>query len=168
MAHPNKLFDVNDFVAFKDLEKNLLEQLELIYEKEKNISDDLLESLYFIYKSPLLEALNQIDKQNEQNEQNAKTGKPQPLDQNLATCIVSESQPPRVIYQVKGSIGINYYLFESLKFCSCSSFKFNVLSKNEYIYCKHIIIVKLLKAMNKINLKHVKDTDLVELIKQIH
>ncbi len=165
MTHPNKLFDVNDFVAYRDLEKNLLDQVELIYEKEKNISDDLLESLYFVYKNPLLEALNQIDKQNEQN---AKTENHHNFDQNLVTCIVSESQPPRAVYQVKGSVGIHYYLFESLKFCSCSSFKFNVLSKNEYIYCKHIIIVKLLKAMNKINFKHVKDTDLVELIKQIH
>jgi len=165
MAHPNKLFDVNDYVAYKDLEKNLLEQLELTFEKENNISDDLLESLFFIYKAPLLEALNSIDKQNELK---AKADRPQPFDQHLAMCIVSETRPPRAVYQVKGSIGINYYLFECLNFCSCSSFKFNVLSKHEYIYCKHIIIVKLLKAMNKITFKHVKDTDLVELIKQIH
>lgn len=162
MAHcfDDKIFNVNDYVVYKDLEKNLLEQLELTFERDNCISDDLLESLYFIYKNPLLEALNQIDKQNELQSRSELT-----IDQHLAVCYISESK--RLLYQVKGSIGINYYLFESLNFCSCSSFKYNVLSKSEYLSCKHLIIVKLLKSMNKITFKHVKDIDLTELIKTI-
>lgn len=151
---------INDYIVFNELEINLLEQLEITFEKDNLITDDLLESFYFIYKNPLLEALNQIDKHDLNNSSSGSANL-------LATCIKCESSD-RCIYQVKGSIGINYYLFKCLNFCSCSSFKYNVLNKNEYIYCKHIIIVKLLKAMNKISLKHVKDTEFVELIKQIH
>lgn len=161
------ILSLNDYAVYKDLEKNLLDQLEIHYERESTISDDLLESLYFIYKAPLLEALNQIDKYNEQKLKQDTANNNQ-AEQYLCQCIVGEPKSNRMVYQVKGSIGINYYLFESLTFCPCTSFKYNVLTKSDYIYCKHIILVKLLKAMKKISFKHVKDTDLYELIKQIH
>ncbi len=157
---------VIDFNAIRQLETNLLDELMVIYEKEKLISDDLLESLYFVYKNPLLEALNQIDKFDAKAKS---TNLFEQIENNcdLVTLIKCETVPNRCIYQVKGSLGINYYLFESLNYCACSSFKYNVLNKNEFIYCKHMVLVKLLKAMNKIDIRFVKESELVDLIKQI-
>ena len=149
---------LSDHMAFKELEKNLLDQLRATFEAEKTISDELLESLFFIYKNPLIEALNQIDKHNLQEAKSADS-------LSLVTFISCPSVPNRSIYQVKGSL--NYYLFESLNFCACSSYKFNILNRSEFVYCKHMILVKLLKAMNKLNYKHVNDSELIELIKQI-
>lgn len=162
---------LTDRLAFRDLETNLLSQLRTQYEVDKRISDDLLGSLYFIYKSPLLEALNQIDRLNQrvdlqnknQNLHNGGTF----LENNLVTVISCSKFPNRTIYKVLGSTGVNYYLYESLRYCGCQSFKYNVLYRDEMVYCKHIILVKLIKSMNKLNAKHVSDTELLDLIKQI-
>jgi predicted nucleic acid-binding Zn finger protein len=153
--------------VYKDLESDLLEQLRVAFERENTISDELLESLYFIYKGPLLEALNQMDK-HELDKQKATDHNATTESSSLVSLLKSEKHPNRFVYQVKGSMGINYYLFERLSFCSCSSFKYDVLGKNEYFYCKHMIMIKLLKAMNKLHVKIVKDTELIDFIKQIH
>jgi len=175
--------DLNDRVIVHVFDSNLLEQLGLFYCKEKFISDDLLESLYFIYKNPLLEALNQIDKY-EQKLQQAKqdTEEKQAIgnqdDKELVILFKSNDQRAlnRHVYQVKGSMDINYYLFgDHINFCSCSSFKYNVLAsiasnssgKGESIYCKHMVLLKLFKAMNRIVIKYVKDTELAQLFKRI-
>ena len=156
---------INDFVALKELENNLLDQLRFAYEKENTINDDLLESLHFIYKNPLLEALNQIDKHEQKLASDARIAT---SAYDLVTVIRCETAATRVVYQVKGSLNdVNYYIVENLNFCACPSFKYNVLNKNEYNYCKHMILVKLLKAMNKLAVKYVKDTELADLIKQI-
>ena len=164
-------YNSNNYSIFSELEETLLEDLKSIYEKEKCISDELLESLHFIYKSPLLEALNQIDRIEKENvettlDQNSKSlvtqikceknGKASNLDSDLPC-----------LYQVKGSIGINYYLFENVNYCSCSSFKFNLFHKFNTTYCKHVILIKILGAMNKILVRYVKENEFIELIKQI-
>jgi predicted nucleic acid-binding Zn finger protein len=175
--------NLNDYKILKELEISLLEQLRDSYEKEKLVSDDLLESLYFIYKNPLLEALNTIDKFDQQ-EQSLLNETPKYIDLNTttntnATAITANKQPNknlvtllrsnsnRFVYQVKGSIGIYYYIFNNVNFCTCSSFKFNVLNKFKYLYCKHLIMIKLLKAMNKINERHIKDTEMANIVRQI-
>jgi len=176
-------FDLNDRLILHELESNLLEQLSIFYSKEKFISDDLLESLYFIYKNPLLEALNQIDKYEQKMHQvKQDTDEKQPIgnheDKELVILFKSNDSRAlnRHVYQVKGSMDINYYLFDDhTNFCSCSSFKYNVLgltasnsgTKGESVYCKHMILLKLFKAMNRIVIKYVKDTELVQLIKRI-
>jgi predicted nucleic acid-binding Zn finger protein len=171
--------DLNDFTVLKELEKSILEQLKYIYEQEKCISDDMLESLYFIYKDPLLEALNQIDKFEEQLQLDRKPSRL--LDPNAAcniqdassmqakslVMVIKAETSGRFVYQVKGSKGMNYYLFDNVNFCSCSSFKHNVLNRFDFIYCKHIVMIKLLKAMDKMPVRTVKETELVDLIKQI-
>ena len=170
--------DLSEELVFRELEKSLLEQLAETYAKEKCISDDLLESLFFIYKNPLLEALNEIDKfeQQLQTEKNTPRLLVDPLvainhqstvrSRSLVTVV--KAQPSgHIIYQVKGSMGINYYLFEFLSFCPCTSFKYNVLYKSEYAHCKHVILVKLLRAMDKLGLKTCTDLELVDFIKQI-
>lgn len=168
--------NLNDLFILRKLEENLLGELQASYEKEATISDDLLESLYFLYKNPLFEALNQIDKYLESNNDDPKdavlivsaaaTANSKPKSSPPVTRIKCE-QSNQQLYQVKGSMDVNYYLFEALNFCTCSSFKYNVLARFDYFYCKHIIMVKLLLAMNKVDEKVVKQTDMIELIQQI-
>jgi predicted nucleic acid-binding Zn finger protein len=167
---------LNDFVVLKELEASLLEQLKSTYSQEKCISDDLLESLHFLYKDPLLEALNQIDKFEEQLQLQSKP--PRLLDPNAVPANnTAQSKSPvtvikgetsgRFVYQVRGSQGVNYYLFDKVNFCSCSSFKHNILNRFDFLYCKHIIMIKLLKAMDKVQVRCVRETELVDFIKQI-
>ncbi len=160
---------LNDHQAFKQLEANLLEQFKSSYEAEKTINDDFLESLYFIYKTPLLEALNQIDLCEKKILQDSlAVTQHDTLNAHLfdlVTAIECTSVPGQVVYQVKGSF--DYYLFESLNFCACPGFKYGVLNSGESVYCKHIVLVKLVRAMNKLRIKYVKETEFVELIKQV-
>lgn len=163
---------LSDRNAFKELEKNLLDQLESTFSSEHTIGDDLLESLFFIYKSPLFEALNQIDKAEQKDLQDKKMARQRGADSptsslDLVTEVSCSSVPGRVIYTVKGTSGLAYYLFESLNFCACASFKHNVLGRSEFVYCKHMVLVKLLKAMHKLSFKYVKESELIDLIKQI-
>ena len=176
--------DLNEHFILNNLEKTLLDDLKFSYEKEKCIGDELLESLHFFYKNPLLEALNQIDKfekdliddiSNVTNKQGSlvtlikciRSLKSNELALNVNTREEVKTENS-LIYQVKGSIGINYYLFENINFCSCSSFKYNIFHKFDFIYCKHVVLVKLLNAMNKIAVKYVKENEFIELIKQIN
>jgi predicted nucleic acid-binding Zn finger protein len=163
-----EIIDSSNIVSvYKDLESELLEQLRQAHEKENTISDEMLESLYFIYRSPLLEALNQMDK-HELERQKSTDPNANTESNSLVTLFKSEKQPSRIVYQVKGSMGINYYLFERLSFCSCASFKYDVLGKIDCMYCKHMIMVKLAKAMNKLHVKVVNDAELIDFIKQMH
>ncbi|RMZ95969.1 zinc finger SWIM domain-containing 7 [Brachionus plicatilis] len=150
--------DISNNSVLVHLEESLLEDLKTSYEKDKIINDDLLESLFFIYKNPFLEVLNLIDKHDQQVINSDDKTSPEPL----AAIIKCEK---RFIYQVKGSI--NYYLFDGVNFCTCSSFKYNVLHKSDYLYCKHLVMVKILTAMNRIPTKEVKQPELSQLIKQI-
>ena len=145
----------NTFKLMNSLETNLLEKLKETYSENQQISDSLLESLYFLYKNPLLEALHLLDKYGKEEEATLN-----------ATEICDESTG-RKIYQVTGSTGFTYYLFKALNFCTCASFKFNILKNFEYIYCKHIIVIKLSIALNKLNRKSVSSTELRDLIKLI-
>jgi predicted nucleic acid-binding Zn finger protein len=143
--------NLNHLKLITNLETNLLEKLKETYLINQQIPDSLLESLYFFYKNPLLEALHLLDKYNQTN---------------CVTEIYNENIT-RKIYQVIGSTGYYYYLFSNHSFCTCSSFKFNILKNSEYIYCKHIIVIKLSLALNKFNKKLVNETEISDLIKLI-
>lgn len=163
--------DLNDHSIFRELESNLLDELRQTYEREGALNDDLLESLYFLYKNPLLEALNQIDKSSTETavgDQNITGGEISMPKVNLVTLIKCDTEPTRKVYQVKGSMGLNYYIFENVNFCTCSSFKFNVMGKNDFVYCKHVIMVKLLSNMGKLNERLVKSAEMADILRQIH
>jgi hypothetical protein len=175
MASNNIKCDINDLTILKNLENNLLNELKETYEKEKCISDDLLESFYFLYKNPFMEALNQIDKHEQQlivNQQKVTIGQlnanqSNEEDSSSLVCQIKGRHSSRFIYRVKGSTNINYYLFENINFCTCQSFKYQTLQNFENLHCKHIILIKLYKAMNKVTVKIVDDNELVHLIKLI-
>lgn len=162
--------DLNDVYILDKLEECILEDLKNQYQKDKYISNDMLESLYFIYNKPLLEAFDQIDRFDTQYEQLRIQQKTDGQPTSLVTKLYSlnNNQPSDYfIYQVKGSTGINYYIPEEINFCSCTSFKLSVIDKMEYIYCKHLIMIKILTAMNKLDVKNVKESDFFEYYKHI-
>jgi predicted nucleic acid-binding Zn finger protein len=162
--------DLNDVYIIDKLEEYILEDLKNQYHKDKYISNDMLESLYFIYNKPLLEAFDQIDRFDTQYEQLRIQQKTDGQPTSLVTKLFSlnRDQPSDYfIYQVKGSTGINYYIPEEVNFCSCTSFKLNVIDKMDYLYCKHLIMIKILTAMNKMDSKYVKESDFFEYYKHI-
>jgi predicted nucleic acid-binding Zn finger protein len=138
----------------KSLEENLLERLKDSYTSTSKIPDEILESLNHIYKAPLYEALTLIDKYNN--------------DKQSFVTKLSLNDNSRELYQVIGSTGNYYYLFSTLNFCTCPVFKHNVLLKLEFLYCKHIICVKLCAALNRLNLKTIGDQELAEFIRLIN
>ena len=147
----------------------MLEQLKTTFEKEKTMSDEVLESLFFIYKQPLLDALSQIDKSEQlaQSRPKGATTTAGTDDEQPVTLLTGEGGLTRKLYKVKGSMGINHYLFEGLNFCTCPSFKYEVLVNSSFLYCKHIIMVKLCLAMNKLSVRKLKENKLVEMLKQV-
>ena len=162
------------------LENNLLEELRQSYARDGTIGDDLLESLYFLYNEPLFDALNQIDRMEQQlyetkpagEQATASDNNNADLDKSLVLCVRCPSG--RRVYQTKGfgSSDINHYiLFEDLLFCSCARYKYDVLGGGgggvSFVACKHQILVKLLRAMNKIGAKSVSDPEMATLIKQM-
>lgn len=173
------VLDVNDLFVVRNLERNLLDELRIYYDRERTINDDLLESLHFVYKNPLFEALNQIDKHVHTTTdvvdlvvgQATKTTKS--TSSSLVTVIKCDDSSSNGVvrphlYQVKGSMDLNYYyLFEELTFCACSSFKFNVLGRGEYFYCKHLVMAKLLVAMRRVDERVVTDSEMSDLIRLI-
>lgn len=164
---PTMSLKYNNIRLLNDLEANLLDQLKISYATEGTISEDMLESLHFIYKSPLLEVLNAIDKQLADESSGDPLVAKKAFDNPLVVLFKCENDPKRRVFMVKGFTDLSYFLFDALKFCTCQSFKYNVLGRLDYFYCKHIILAKLLIAMDKIVEKEVKDTEMVEMIRQI-
>jgi hypothetical protein len=167
--------DINDLAIVKNLEKNLLNELKETYERDKCVSDDLLESFYYLYKNPFMEALNQIDKHEQQllsNQQKItldqlNANQNNNVEESSLVCQLKGKNTSRCIYRVKGSTNINYYLFDNINFCTCQSYKYQTLQNFDNLHCKHIIIIKLYKAMDKVLVKIIDDNELVHLIKLI-
>lgn len=150
-SHENIPLNIN---IIKSLEENLLKRLGDSFKSTSKIPDDILESLYHIYKAPLFEALTLIDKYNN--------------DKESFVTKLSLNDNSRELYQVIGSTGNYYYLFPSLNFCNCPIFKNNVLFKLEFLYCKHIICVKLCLVLNRLSLKTIGDQEFAEIIRLIN
>ena len=102
--------------------------LEVKREAESNgrISDDLMSALLFVYQAPLHQALDLLDRGS-----------------------VTRYHCPagRELYRVRGSGGRSYTCLASSNYCSCPSFVYTVLVKEESLLCKHMLAVQLGKAM---------------------
>ena len=167
-----------NFKVVKCLEESLLSRLSTSFVKDNSISDELLESFLQIYHEPIIDAFGLLDKQEKLVKENNLTDM---ISENksdmlyLVSELVAENDTnnerntfsglKRSIYQVKGSIGLNSYVFKNLSYCSCEYFKLNVLNDAENIYCKHIILVKLALAMKKIQIKKFNQKYILDLIK---
>jgi predicted nucleic acid-binding Zn finger protein len=155
-----KMSTSNDLLG--DLEENLLDQLGAVYAKEGRISDDLLESFFFLYKNQFLEALHALDKHMDPQQSHD-------TDPTHALVVEYSTLSGRKLYQVHSSSNRNsYHLFdiESAHFCTCSYFKYSLKSPNR-LYCKHMILIRLCLAMNRLVRREVNDCDFNDLLKLI-
>ena len=117
-------------------------------EKEQNgaISDDLLSSLHSVFQQPLLGALDLIDQDSVAK----------------LTCPAG-----RTLYQVRGTSGASYYCFTSSNYCSCPSFIFTVLKKEDALYCKHLIAALVGEALGRVVDKQISDVEFSKLLSDL-
>jgi len=110
------------------------------------VTDDQLSMLYFMFDKNLERALRI-------------------LDQGGVQCIISHPGR-RSVFQVIGESksGPNSYLCFPEHFCSCQSFFFDVVSRNEQLCCKHQLAAKLAKALHRYRDVTVSDNDLAHLL----
>ncbi|XP_038062124.1 zinc finger SWIM domain-containing protein 7-like [Patiria miniata] len=90
------------------------------------LPEDLLSALHFVFKAPLLQALDLVDNKSV----------------TKITCPAG-----RIAFQVLGSSGIPYICLPSSNFCSCQYYSFTVLKRNDVDLCKHVLAVLLSCAM---------------------
>jgi predicted nucleic acid-binding Zn finger protein len=157
----NIIYSIENIRIIKNLEKNLLEQLTLTYEKDKCIKDELLESFYFLYKNHFLESLKSMDEHHQLHQLSNECS-----DLDHLVTLIQAKVSLRCIYKVNGNT-MSYYIFEDVNYCTCPSFKYQVSNelKCDYLYCKHVILVKLFKAMNKLKIKTVDENEFLKYIK---
>ncbi|XP_043910448.1 zinc finger SWIM domain-containing protein 7 isoform X2 [Protopterus annectens] len=105
--------------------EELLREIQKQYLETKQIPDDLLLALKFMFGPIAVHALDLVD-------------------QHSVTQFVAPSG--RAVYQVIGSSGRVYSCFSSCHYCSCPAFSFSVLRKNDSLLCKHILAVYLSQA----------------------
>jgi len=114
-------------------------------EKEKNgtISDNLMSSLHSMFRQPLLGALDLID-------------------QDSITRLTCPAG--RILYRVRGTSGASYYCFTSSNYCSCPSFIFTVLKREDVMYCKHGVAALVGEALGRVDNKQISDEEFSKLL----
>lgn len=117
-------------------------------EKEQSgtISDELLSSLHSVFQQPLLGALDLID-------------------QDSVTKLTCPAG--RTLYQVRGTSGASYYCFTSSNYCSCPSFIFTILKKEDALYCKHVIAALVGEALGRVVDKQISDEEFSKLLSDL-
>lgn len=111
-----------------------------------SISEDLLSALYFVFKQPLLHALDLIDRHSVTH----------------VTCPAG-----RELFRVKGASGRRWYLclLPPAGYCSCPAHVYTVLVKEEVTMCKHMLAVRMAQAMGKYNELSVSDEEFAEILR---
>lgn len=133
--------EASQFSLYRVTEQ-LLAEVKREKEETGGLSDDLLSALHFIFRQPLLHALDL-------------------LDRGAVTHVTCPSG--RELYLVKGSSG-EHTCLPRVGHCSCLSFVYTVLLREEAMMCKHLLAVQLGKAMGSSITKHVTDEQLAELL----
>ena len=110
---------------------------------ERQLSNDLMSALQFIFQQPLLSAFDLIDR-------------------NAVSRFVCPAK--RELYRVQGSGGRVYTCFVSSNYCSCPSFVYTVLVKEDSLMCKHMLAVQLARAMDACHEVSVSDEEFAELL----
>ncbi|XP_071791091.1 zinc finger SWIM domain-containing protein 7-like [Asterias amurensis] len=104
----------------------LLKHVKTVYQSTQTLPEDLLSALHFVYKAPLLQALDLVDNKSV----------------TRITCPAG-----RIAFQVQGSSGIPYTCLPSSNFCTCQYYSFTVLKRTDVNLCKHVLAVMLSCAM---------------------
>lgn len=113
--------------------EQLLLEVEREAEDTGRISDDLISALLFVFQSPLQQAMDLLDRG------------------SLTRYFCPAG---RELYRVKGSGGRSYICLTSSNYCSCLSFVYTVLVKEESLFCKHMLAVQLGRAIGSGRRKH--------------
>lgn len=119
--------------------ENLLDHVKVDYPEKQQIPDELTSRLNFIVPKILGPALDLVDHR---------------------SVIRLLSPSGRTAYKVTGRSGTVYMCFGHSNYCSCQSFKYSVLKKNENATCKHILAIRLSEAMNVVKESTVTDDQL--------
>ncbi|KAJ4462605.1 hypothetical protein PAPYR_594 [Paratrimastix pyriformis] len=115
--------------------------LSKIRETPGSIPDDVLYSLYYIFKQTLVQAL-------------------EILDQSHVTRL-SVTGTPRSCFLVQGKN--SHYLTYS-HYCSCPSFMYSVISRLEVPMCKHQLAAVLAEAMGHVQERPVSEEEFVQFV----
>lgn len=104
---------------------------ESLNENNSTLSDNLLSALHSVFQQSLLHALDLVDK-------------------NHVMRFVCPTSG-RELFQVKASTGSKVYtcLMPS-SYCNCPSFVYSVILKEEAMLCKHLLAVRLCRAMGRV------------------
>ena len=131
--------------------KPVVEQLltEVRREKSENgeLSDDLLSALYAVFQQPLLNALDIIDRE------------------SVTRCVCPTG---RELYQVQGSGSKVYICLTTSNYCSCPSFVYSTIIKEDSILCKHQLAVHLAGAMQCYKKIEVSDEEFAKLLSEVN
>nr|XP_022335427.1 zinc finger SWIM domain-containing protein 7-like [Crassostrea virginica] len=126
--------------------EQLLEDAGTAYTTTGAVSDEILSALNFVFKAPLLPALVIVDHR----------------DVTTITC-----PSGRKIHQVVGSSGTPYICLPSSYYCSCPSYRYSVLLRDEHLMCKHVIAMKLAVGMGVSKQQEVTDQEMTTLLKSL-
>ncbi|CAM1308716.1 ZSWIM7 (predicted) [Pycnogonum litorale] len=123
--------------------EQLLKEVEKVFGERKKLTNELMQSLHFIFGKPLPQALDLVDKHNVK---------------------IIQSCSGRRLYQITGSVGTPYVCFRSSNYCSCPAYTYSVLKKQDYIMCKHVLAAKLSDAMGLCDVWEVGDETMAQMI----
>ena len=92
------------------------------------VSDETLKALHFIHGPPFLSALDLIDRH------------------GVNHVITSSGKN---VYQVKSSAGYNHYVchLSPNATCSCPSFSYGAVAREDALFCKHLLAVKMSEVL---------------------
>lgn len=109
-----------------------------------SLSDNLLSALHSVFQQPLLHALDLIDK-------------------NSVTHYVCPSG--RELYLVQASSGNKVYTcLVSSNYCSCPSFVYSVVLREDFLMCKHVLAVQLARAMGRYKKEEIVGEEMARLL----
>ena len=104
----------------------LLVEVKREAEETGRLSEDLLSALLFVFQAPLHQALDLLDR---------------------GAVTRYHCSASRELYRVRGTGGRFYTCMSSSDYCSCPSFVYTVLVKQDSLLCKHLLAVRLGRAM---------------------
>ncbi len=119
--------------------------LEVRRETQENghISDDLMAALHFLFHQTLPQALDLVDRK------------------HVSHCVCPSG---RELYRVQGSGQRTYTCLVSSNYCSCPSFVYTVLVREDSLMCKHMLAMQLAQAMAAAQEVAVSDEEFAELL----
>lgn len=113
-----------------------------------SLSENLLSALYCVFRQTLLHALDLIDK-------------------NSITRFFCSSG--RELYLVQASSGNKVYTcLPTSNYCSCPSFVYSVLLREDVLMCKHVLAVQLARVMDRCKEEEVGGKELADLLANDH